>query len=519
MHDTPPTPLWTRQTFLFLGFVILLSFLTYFFRYAEPQRVYWDENYHIASAQKYLHGVFFMEQHPPLGKLLVAAGEKLLHPNEKSDQFLNTDYGRNFPDTFSFAGYRFFPALLAWLAAPLLFFIFLLVTRHALFSTLLSFLYIFDNALLVHLRGAMLEGPLVFFSLLTILCFLLLLERRPDAAKPSKGKRMTAAISILFGAAFALVATTKVVGLVFILLVPVWLWAWRPLRTQELAQRSATWKRMSKGLGLFLLGFVVVYAGVWEIHFARGKRIVSELPDNGYYQSSDTAKWYLDNGKAGSLFAFPAMLADAWHFVSHYNAGTPRLDLCKADENGSPWYMWPLGGRSINYRWETPDSKEYRYLYLQSNPVVWLASFFAVLIGAALLLCSVVLDLKKPLRNRFHLTVFLGLYVAYMIAISRITRVLYLYHYFIPLLFSFIILGLVVMEIQQIAGWKLTEHRKTIALLVFAGLIFASFEFYRPFTYYEPLTDAQFARRNILSVWDLACVNCEKVNSLAISCK
>ncbi|MEK7218454.1 MAG: phospholipid carrier-dependent glycosyltransferase, partial [Patescibacteria group bacterium] len=107
-----PQPLFSRQTAVFLFFVTLLSFLTYFYRYGEPQRVFWDENYHIASAQKYLHGVFFMEQHPPLGKLLIAAGEKLFHPNARTDQFLATDYGRDFGDDFSFTGYRFFSALL-----------------------------------------------------------------------------------------------------------------------------------------------------------------------------------------------------------------------------------------------------------------------------------------------------------------------------------------------------------------------------------------------------------------------
>ena len=486
---------------MFLFFITLLSFLTYFYRYSEPQRVYWDENYHIASAQKYLHGVFFMEQHPPLGKLLIALGEKMFHPNARTDQFLATDYGREFGDDFSFTGYRFFSAFLAWWTAPLLFLIFLLLTRNTLFSVLLSFLYVFDNALIVHLRGAMLEGPLIFFSALTIFLFLLLLEKRENV-------RLSRLLSIGFGVSFALVAATKVLGLVFILLLPVYLWTLR-----------YRWKTILRRTGYFLLGFAVVYAGIWQTHFALGRRVVPELPDKGYYQASIAYKQLITEGKTGSLFAFPLMLRDSIKFIPHYNRGTPRLDLCKADENGSPFYLWPFGGRSINFRWETPDSNEYRYLYLQSNPVVWLVSFAGVLVGAALLLGSVLFDLRTPLRNRFLLTVFTGLYASYMIAIASIGRVLYLYHYFIPLVLSFLILGIVVMELQRIGGWKLTEHRKTVALLVFAGLIFASYEFYRPLTYYEPLTDAQFKRRMVLPVWELACVHCEKVNGVAVPCK
>jgi dolichyl-phosphate-mannose--protein O-mannosyl transferase len=52
--------------------------MTYFHNYSYPPSLFWDENYHIASAEKYIQGVFFMEPHPPLGKLLIAAGEKTL---------------------------------------------------------------------------------------------------------------------------------------------------------------------------------------------------------------------------------------------------------------------------------------------------------------------------------------------------------------------------------------------------------------------------------------------------------
>jgi dolichyl-phosphate-mannose--protein O-mannosyl transferase len=40
--------------------------------YHQPAALFWDENYHIPSAQKYLDGVMYMEPHPPLGKLLIA---------------------------------------------------------------------------------------------------------------------------------------------------------------------------------------------------------------------------------------------------------------------------------------------------------------------------------------------------------------------------------------------------------------------------------------------------------------
>lgn len=482
-------------------FVVLLSFLTYFQNYQNPHALFWDENYHIASAQKYLNGIYFMEPHPPLGKLLIALGEKIFHPNVANDQFIGTDYGKTIPKDFSFVGYRFFPTLLAWLTAPLLYLILLLILRRPQEATILSFLYIFDNAEIVHSRGAMLDSTLVFFSALTVLAFLLMLEWK------SIPRRFFGAAA-LFGAAFAAVMTTKETGLILILLLPFLVWKLLPDRST-----------IGKTLGIMAASFLLVFVGVWQTHFSLGSTVNPALPDNGYYQASEEYKQILADGTNGYLQAFPVMLRDSLRFMGHYAAGVPRLDLCKKDENGSPFYDWPLGARSINYRMETPDGRQYRYLYLQVNPVIWWTSFAAVLIGLALLVGSVLRPPKEPLQHRFLLTVFLTLYVCYMLAISQITRVMYLYHYFPPLFFSFLVLSVVFLELKGFAKWRFTEEGKQWGLLVFGLLIFAAFHFFRPLTYYLPITDDQFRLRAIFAPWELTCVNCQKVSPLVVPTK
>ena len=107
----------SREHWLPLAFLAVLSYATIVSGFSRPQALFWDENYHIASAQKYLNGVFFMEPHPPLGKLLIAAGEGLLQRNDRNDQFIDTDYATNPPEGFDFTGYRLFPVLFAWLTA------------------------------------------------------------------------------------------------------------------------------------------------------------------------------------------------------------------------------------------------------------------------------------------------------------------------------------------------------------------------------------------------------------------
>jgi len=472
--------------------VSLIGFFTYFWNFSTPQAFFWDENYHIASAQKYLNGTFFMEPHPPLGKLMIAAGEYLLDLNETDNQFIGTDYGKNPPPGFSFTGYRLFPAMLAWLTAPVLFLVFYLLTKNTLFSVLFSFLYLFDNALIVHLRGAMLEPPYIFFSALTILSFLLLLQHkdRPTAFLLS---------SLLFGASFAAVMLTKILGLVLILLVPalfVMLWP--------------HWRKFMHFLPLAVTAFAIPYMAIWQMHFSIAENINPSLPDQGYYQASDEYKQLLAAGHNRNPLYFPYMLRDSWNFVGHYAQGVPKLDLCKADENGSPFFLWPIGGRAINYRWETPDGFAYKYLYLQVNPVVWWGVLLGVLLGISLLLAHACLPLKEKLHRPLLLAVFLGLYLSFMAATSMLDRVMYLYHYFLPLLFGFCVLALSLLEVRKIFHFTLTPARQTVLLTLFGMLIFAGFQLMHPFSYYEPVTDAQFRSRAFFRLWEAHCVNCPR---------
>jgi dolichyl-phosphate-mannose-protein mannosyltransferase len=494
LQTTPSNPL--RLSIFFL---LAVSYFTFVQNFWQPSALFWDENYHIASAQKYLNGVFFMEPHPPLGKLMIAAGELLVNANAEDNQFINTDYATNPPEGFSFFGYRLFPVLLAWLTTPIIFGIFFLITRKHLWSVLLSFLYVFDNALIVHSRSAMLESTMLFFSALTLFAFLLMVQNKDNRKKLAQA-------SILFGASFAAALATKAFALLFVMLVPFILYAlWPNLRSFW----RVAW--------ISVLAFAVVYIGIWHIHFTVARTINPSLPDTGYYQASEEYKAILEHGQNASVFAIPWMMRDSLNFVSHYEAGVPRLDLCKNDENGSNWFLWPFGGRTISYRWETPDGSAYRYLYLVSNPVGWFFGLSGIVLTFTLLAGSMVFGGAVHLQKRFLLTAFFTLYVCFMIAVSTIDRVMYLYHYFLPLFFSFILFALVFNEVQTIGRWKLTDVRKTGLLFGLMMLTFFSFQFYRPFSYYVPLYDDQFQLRNLMQIWDMHCVKCERNSPFVVN--
>ncbi len=489
-----------RQHQLPLLFLILLSYLTVVHGFWNPTALFWDENYHIASAQKYMNGVFFMEPHPPLGKMLIAAGEVLLDQNPADDQFIGTDYATNPPEGFSFLGYRLFPVLFAWFMVPILYGIFMLLTGRPLWAMLLTLLPTLDNALLVHARSAMLDSIMLFFCMLVILAFLALIRKH--------SRDTTTLLSVLFGVAFACALATKAFALLFVLLVPLIGW--------KLWKDRSTLIRVSLFAGI---PFLVVFGGIWYAHFALGQVVIPALPDDGYYQSSDAGKAIVDAGRTASPLAFPVLLRDAFAFVPHYEKGVPSLDLCKDDENGGPWFLWPIGARSITYRWETADSYAYRYLTLVVNPVAWGAALLALIVGIVLFFGPFLMNITEKQTLRFELGTFLLLYACYMAAISQIDRVMYLYHYFLPLLFTFMLIGIVTVMVDRIGPLKLTEERKTLGLLGLAVLTFVSFQIYRPFTYYEPITDDAVTRRAIIDLWDMHCVECDAPHPLAIPTK
>ena len=335
-----------------------------------------------------------MQDHPPLGKLLVAAGEALFRVNDEADDalFVSTPVAHDPPESLSFLGYRFFPALLAWWAAPIFFVVFLTLTGRRRLALLLSAFYLFDNALIVHVRTAMLDGPMIFFAAAAILIFVLL------DARPERAARLGWAA--LFGVTLGLLAATKEPAMILGGLAPFAAWRLRP-----------RWRAAAAFLGIVLAASAAAYTGVWEAHFAIARRVNPALPNGGYFEASPAVRAALDEGRTGSIGMLPAELRNIWTYEAGVNRGIPALDMCSATENGSPPYYWPLGGRAINYRMETGDGHTFRYAYLQANPVVWWLGFLAVVTGTGLVLASPWVPRLRAWPHRDLVAAFAALYL------------------------------------------------------------------------------------------------------------
>jgi dolichyl-phosphate-mannose-protein mannosyltransferase len=406
---------------IFALLVALIGYFTYFQNYQYPAKQFWDENYHIASAQKYIDNVMFMEPHPPLGKLLIALGEKIFNPNKNIDKssFDKTDYIKKFPKGMSFEGYRFFPALFAWFNAVLFFYIMLYLLKNPLFAFLFTSLYLFDNALIVHSRAAMLEGIQLFFIFSAVLYFLYMYF-------DFKLKLINYVILSFF---IGLAVVTKLNGLILILL-------YIPLFFNEI--KNSFFKAIFKIFVSFLT-IIFVFFAIMYIHFSLGKK----MPTHTIYGMSNEYKQIIKEAKTSSLKYFPIMLRDNFKYMINYEKGVPKYNPCKKGENGSLAYTWPFGNKTIDYRWEKHNDKV-QYLYLMPNPVIWFLGFIGVLLSTVLVGAKLVFGLEIKDKKLFNLiALFTFIYFSYMTVMVNISRVMYLYHYFIPLEFSLFLFVLI----------------------------------------------------------------------------
>ena len=486
-----------RNVLVFYAAIILaVSYFTYFKNYDYPPSVFWDENYHIASAQKYLTGVMFMEPHPPLGKLFVALGEKILQPNKaipaaELHKFTQTDYIKDFPENYSFAGVRFFSALFAWLSAIVFFYILYFISKNPHTSLLFSSLYIFENALITHSRAAMLEGSHLFFILLAILYFVYLAQ---------KSSRKTLFNYFVLGILAGLAVSVKATGAITAFLFPFLFVLDYKYQGSTLISRlnlDICKKLIIKGL-FFAAGSAAIFSLIWYVHFSLGKFAINDK----FYKASEEYKEIMTKGLTSDPKYFPTMLKDNLAYMANYNKGVPRLDVCKPDENGSYPLAWLVGDKSINYRWEK-SGDGVRYMYLQANPITWFLGLAGIILSLILIIGRVVF--KTPLKNNnlfYFITTFTTLYVIYMAIMLRIERVMYLYHYFIPLLFSFILAFLV---FNYIFEDKVVNKSKKlyIGLIIMTIIIVGTYKFFSPLSYYQPLTTKQFKQRIWFDFWKL----------------
>ncbi len=485
-------PPWLR-TSLCLLIVLIAATCSYVVGKAQPPYPFWDENYHMTSAQRYIEGIGHFEPHPPLALLLIAAGEKLSGANANLDKhvlvvdkYINGD---KLPANFSFAGMRLAPSLFAAFGALLFFGLLRTLTGDRLVALLFSSLYVFENAYVVHFRAVHLDSIQMFFCLATIWQFVRLWQRT---------NLLTWRDYAWLGALAGLSIMAKVNAALLLIIFPILYFKdagtlpGRPLAAQArdfLAKTGAT-----------IVAIMIVVFTIFAIHGAIGRKLPDPESSAGKQDienMSPTYKEYLTEHQSLTPGVVMAITTDYFKFMDKDHLGVPKLDICKPGENGSHPLHWLVMDKTINYRWDSADGKT-SYVQLVGNEFSWYLGLGALVLSIALIINH--RAFRNPIGNRatYHLIeVFTGLYATFIILhlYFGTQRVMYLYHYFLGLLITYV---LIVLQWQYLTD--LHNLKARTRLWIVAGItvaVCASFAFFEPLSNHSPLSQSQCEARNI----------------------
>ncbi|KAI9342069.1 Dolichyl-phosphate-mannose-protein mannosyltransferase-domain-containing protein, partial [Zopfochytrium polystomum] len=145
----------------------LLSLIVRLYRISHPSEVVFDEVHFGGFAGKYIKGAFFMDVHPPLGKLLIAASGVLAgYDGNFSFKEIGLDY---LEAKVPYITMRLFPGILGVLLVPMAYITMRNVGLSNASAVLTALAVLFENALATQSRLILLDSFLVFFTGLTVM--------------------------------------------------------------------------------------------------------------------------------------------------------------------------------------------------------------------------------------------------------------------------------------------------------------------------------------------------------------
>ncbi len=476
------------------GLIVILACFNFLRDLNNPPHAYWDESYYVTAAERYHEHRAQYASHPPLAFMFMELGREVTGVNKTIDthnlaEVKKLDDQHKPAEGYDFTGIRLFSALFAVAGALLFYLIMLRLSGEAFEAFVFSLLFVFENAYLVHFRAAHLDSYQLTFTLGSILVWLHTYGREP------KRPLLTYA---LFGALCGLSFMCKVNSLVitllagFSLLRDLWLNRTRAVALRSLARGTAA-----------AAAFLAVVAGIFTLHVVLNPVAPDPHTEAGrkdlYYMGQPYKDWL-----ARKAPLTPAVVWDAtrgyYAYMKHDFVGE-----VKTEANGSQPILWPFMSKAINYRWDSYNNRT-AYTQMIGNPVDWTLGGLAILAAIVLILRRHALREGDGERDDFdRLEAIFAMYMIFWVFHIWLgtQRVMYIYHYFIGLALSFMLVPLVFKIIARRVG-VIARHRFMILCGVSLAIALA-YLWYAPLTYHQFISRGECDARN----WPVQRVICQ----------
>lgn len=469
-----------------LGMLILaLACFNYMRDLNNPPHAFWDESYYLTSSERYVEHRAQYASHPPLAFMFQDLGITLTGVNKGIDTHMLGETkkidSRNTPVGYNFTGIRLPSAIFGVVSVMLVYLIMLNLSGEAFEAFVFSLLFVFENAFLVHFRAGHLDSYQMTFTLGSILVWLFTYGREPKRPLVMYG---------LFGLLCGLSFMCKVNSVVILMLGGLSL-----ARSVWVDRSKANFQRnIARGFAVAGAFFVVV-AAIFTLHVVLNPVAPDPKTEDGRkdlkYMAQDYKDWLNHKGPLTPVVVWDATVG-YYNYMKH-----DFVDEIKTEANGSQPIEWPFMVRVINYRWDF-DGKRTAYTQMVGNPVNWALAFVGI-VGAAVLIA-----LRKGRGNPGpeaedynRLEAILAMYAVFMMIHIYLgtQRVMYIYHYFIGLALSFLLVPLVFKILAR--KWAPLDKHRFGVLCGLTILIALSFLWIAPLTFHQFITREQCEAKNV----------------------
>ncbi|HZP45039.1 MAG TPA: phospholipid carrier-dependent glycosyltransferase [Candidatus Binataceae bacterium] len=422
---------WLRRDTVVLALLVLVSGVLRFWHIGHPPEIVFDEVHFVGQARHYLHNEPFLDPHPPIAKLLIAAGILLHGDTSASWRLANATLGTLMVAITYLLGRRLFRSRLA-----------------AFFAAALVAL---DGYFIVDSRIGCIDIVYLTFAAAAYLLLFRFLQT------PSLLGRRRVLLPLAVALGLCLGSKLYVPAITFLLVASFAFYAMLQRPLPEIASRrqsgSADLNRMRPAFGALLMTSAIaamVYILSFTPHYLLG--------------------WW---GGIADLFHYYKDVI--WYEKSVASATHPYA---------SPWWSWPLMLRPVAY-WQNfpPQGAIVATIWGAGNPLTWWAVVPAMAITA-------VRALERPSLTRVFLVIG---FIAYYVIWIPIGRVLFLYHYMPSVYIGYLALGGLLADFWQGEAelWEMLAVLGAVMPVPLLGINHIVFQYYPDAT--GPITYLGFA--------------------------
>jgi dolichyl-phosphate-mannose--protein O-mannosyl transferase len=377
-EDFAPFP-WKRLDTMLVGAIVAIAAALRFWHLGHPHEIVFDEVHFVGQARHYIHGEQFLDPHPPIAKLLIAAGILMFGDHSWAWRLGNAAMGTILAGVTYPLGRRMFRSRLA--------------------GAIAAGLVACDGFFLVDSRIGCIDIVYLTFAAIAYLLMFRFIQS-PDP----KSRRW---ILLPLGVALGLCLGSKlyVPGITFLLV------GGFILFTLIRPEAGAPASDMRKGGGEYPL----------RMQLAAGAALMLGSISAIFYLLSFTPHYALGWwGGIANLFRYYKDVM--WYEKSVSTATHPYA---------SPWWSWPLMLRPVAYWQNFPPHGDVATIWGAGNPLTWWGVLPAMAITA-------VRGVERPNITRAFIVIG---FLAYFVIWIPIGRILFLYHYMPSVYIGYLALG------------------------------------------------------------------------------